>query len=181
MIIPRKIFLTKGIGIHKDKLLSFEIALRDAGIEKCNLVYVSSIFPPHCKIIPKAEGLKILKPGQITFSVFAKNETNEPNKLISAAIGVALPTEINQCGYLSEHCAFGEEAKNTGLYAEHLAATMLATALGVKIETEQDWKKQKQTYKISGKISKTTHICQSAISDKNGNWTTVIAAAILLE
>ena len=41
---PKKIFFTKGVGVHKDKLSSFEVALRSAGIEKCNLVYVSSIF-----------------------------------------------------------------------------------------------------------------------------------------
>lgn len=62
-MVPRKVFLTKGVGIHKDKLASFELALRNAGIEKCNLVCVSSIFPPECKMISKDEGLKMLKPG----------------------------------------------------------------------------------------------------------------------
>ena len=57
-LIPKQIFFTKGKGVHKDKLASFELALRKAGIEKCNLVYVSSIFPPNCEIIPKNKGLK---------------------------------------------------------------------------------------------------------------------------
>lgn len=54
-MVPKKVFFTRGVGIHKDKLASFELALRKAGIEKCNLVYVSSIFPPECKIISKEE------------------------------------------------------------------------------------------------------------------------------
>ena len=58
MEVPKKIFFTKGIGVHKDKLASFEVALRNAGIEKCNLVYVSSILPPYCKIISKNYGIK---------------------------------------------------------------------------------------------------------------------------
>ncbi|MEM4366454.1 MAG: pyruvoyl-dependent arginine decarboxylase, partial [Candidatus Woesearchaeota archaeon] len=61
-MIPNKLFFTKGVGRHKEYLNSFELALRDAGIAHCNLVYVSSIFPPGCKIIPKSQGLQFLKP-----------------------------------------------------------------------------------------------------------------------
>src|SRR3989338_8718624 len=107
-MIPTKAFLTKGVGMHKDRLASFESALRNAGIEKCNLVYVSSIFPPNCKIIPREEGLKLLKAGEITYCVMARTETNEPNRLISAAVGLAVPKDSNNYGYLSEHHGFGE-------------------------------------------------------------------------
>ena len=126
-MVPTKVFLTKGVGVHKDKLASFELALRDAGIEKCNVVCVSSIFPPNCKIISKEEGIRELKPGEITYCVMAKNESNEPNRLISSSIGLAIPKDNNQYGYLSEHHAFGEKGERAGKYAEDLAATMLAT------------------------------------------------------
>ena len=66
-LIPKRMFFTKGVGYHRNKLQSFELALRNAGIEKCNLVYVSSILPPDCKIIPKDSGVNELKAGQITF------------------------------------------------------------------------------------------------------------------
>jgi len=181
MFTPTKVFLTKGVGIHKDKLASFELALRDAGVEKYNLVFVSSILPPNCKIIPREEGLKLLKPGQIIFCVFAKNQTDEPNRLISAAIGVAVPKETDQYGYLSEHHAFGQKAEIAGEYAEDLAATMLASTLGIEFDPEIAWEEREQVYKASGRIFKTTHICQSAEGHKDGLWTTVIAAAILLE
>src|SRR5512136_173811 len=101
-MVPAKIFFTRGVGIHKDKLASFELALRKAGIEKFNLVYVSSIFPPLCKQVPVEEGLRLLQPGEITYCVMAKNDTNEPNRLISAAIGLALPKDVQEYGYLSE-------------------------------------------------------------------------------
>jgi len=178
--IPSKVFFTKGVGIHKDKLASFELALRDAGIEKCNLVYVSSIFPPNCKIISKEEGLKHLKAGQITFCVMAKSETNEPNRLISAAIGLAVPKDSNQHGYLSEHHAYGEKGELSGEYAEDLAATMLATTLGIPFDPNQAWEEREKIYKASGNIFKTSNICQSDEGNKNGMWTTVIAVAILL-
>lgn len=181
-MIPTKLFLTKGVGVHKDKLASFELALRDAGIEKCNLVYVSSILPPNCKIISKEEGLKHLGAGQVTFCVMARMETNEPNRLISSAIGIGIPTDNgNQYGYLSEHHCYGETAKRCGEYAEDLAATMLATTLGIDFNPDTAWQEREQTYKASGRIFKTTNIVQSSEGNKDGLWTTTLACAVLLE
>lgn len=51
LYIPKMMFLTKGRGLHKDYLTSFELALRDAEIADLNLVSVSSIKPPQCKIV----------------------------------------------------------------------------------------------------------------------------------
>ncbi len=180
MVVPSRIFFTKGVGVHKDRLASFELALRKAGIEKFNLVYVSSIFPPNCKMVSVEEGTKMLEPGEITYCVMAKNDTNEPNRLISAAIGLALPKEAKEYGYLSEHHAYGETAEKTGDYAEDLAATMLATTLGIEFDINQAWQEREQIYKASGKIIRTTQVCQSAQGDKNGMWTTVIAAAVFV-
>ncbi|MEM4271109.1 MAG: arginine decarboxylase, pyruvoyl-dependent [Candidatus Pacearchaeota archaeon] len=180
-LIPSKIFFTKGVGVHKDKLASFELALRNAGIEKYNLVYVSSILPPNCKIIPKEDGLMLLKPGQIVHCVMARNETNEPNRLISSAIGVAIPKDkVNHYGYLSEHHACGQKGEVAGEYAEDLAATMLASTLGIEFDPNKAWEEREQIYKASGHIFKTMHVCQSAEGNKDGLWTTTIAAAVLL-
>jgi arginine decarboxylase len=178
--IPTKIFFTKGVGRHKDYLSSFEAALRNAGIEICNLVTVSSIFPPGCKRVNREEGLKELKPGQITFAVMARNSTNEPNRLIASSIGVAIPADNFQYGYLSEHHPYGVKEKIAGDYAEDLAAQMLATTLGVDFNPETDWNEREQEFKMSGKIVKTFNITQSAEGDRTGLWTTVIAVAVLL-
>ncbi|MBM3247114.1 arginine decarboxylase, pyruvoyl-dependent [Candidatus Pacearchaeota archaeon] len=180
-MIPTKIFFTKGVGVHKDKLASFETALRNAGIEKFNLVYVSSILPPNCKIISKEEGLGLLKPGQIVFCVMARNETCEPNRLISSAIGAALPKDTNNYGYLSEHHSFGEKGEKAGEYAEDLAATMLATTLGIEFDSNTAWEEREQAYKASGQIFRTSNLVQSAEGNKDGLWTTTIAVAVLVE
>jgi len=178
--VPSKMFFTKGVGRHKDYLQSFELALRDAKIEKCNLVTVSSIYPPGCKRIPTEEGLKLLQPGQITFAVMARNATNEPNRLIAASIGVAMAADNTQYGYLSEHHPYGETDERAGEYAEDLAATMLATTLGVEFNPDTAWDEREKIYKMSGKIVKSYNITQSAEGDKHGLWTTVISSAILL-
>lgn len=179
--VPKKMFLTKGVGVHRDRLASFELALRSAGIEKCNLVYVSSIYPPQCKIISKSEGEKLLKPGQITFCVMARTETNEPNRLISSAIGLAIPSDRkNTYGYLSEHHGYGEVALKSGEYAEDLAATMLATTLGIPFDPDSAWDERKQVYNASEHIFKTRNIVQSAEGNKDGLWTTVLATAVFI-
>jgi len=179
-MVPKKVFFVKGSGVNKDRLASFEAALREAGIEKCNLVYVSSILPPNCKIVSKEEGVKQLSPGDITFCVMARTDTSEPNRLISSSIGVASPSDNSHYGYLSEHHGFGETREKTGEYAEDLAATMLATTLGIEFDPNQAWEEREQIYKASGHFFKTTHVVQSAEGNKNGLWTTVIAAAVFL-
>lgn len=180
MILPKKMFLTKGVGVHKEKLSSFELALRNAGVAPYNIVRVSSIYPPYCKMISKEAGLKYLTPGQVLFSVVAENATNEPNRLIAASVGVAIPKKAEQYGYLSEAHTYGMTEKKTGEYTEDLAASMLATILGVKFDPDESYDKKKEIWKISNEIYKTTAITQSAIGPKNGNWVTVISAAILI-
>jgi len=177
-VVPTKLFFTKGVGRHKEELRSFELALRDAGIEKCNLVQVSSIIPPNCKIISKNQGLTELVPGQITFCVLAKCSSNEFSRLIAASIGCAIPNDINLYGYLSEHHAFGQTEKYSGDYAEDLAAAMLASTLGIEFDEEQSWDEKKEVYRISDKIVRTTNITQSAIVKKG--FTTVVASAVFL-
>lgn len=177
-MIPTKVFFTKGVGVSKEKLSSFELALRDAGIEKFNLVSVSSIFPPGCQKVPKEKGLPYLKPGEIVFCVMARNETNEPNRLVASSIGCALPGDDNQYGYLSEHHSFGEREDKVSDYAEDLAATMLATTLGIQFDSNDAWDEREKVYKMSGKIVHTSNITQTAEGNKDGLWTTVVAAAI---
>ena len=180
MYVPSKLFLTKGVGRHREKLASLEQALRRAGIASFNLVKVSSIYPPGCKVISRADGLKALKPGQIVHTVMSEACTDEPHRLISASVGIALPKDHNQYGYLSEHHAFGEKAIVSGEYAEDIAATMLATTLGIPFDPNRAWDERKQAYTASGHIFKTKNICQSAEGNKDGLWTTVLASAVFI-
>ena len=179
-MVPKKVFFTRGVGRHKEKLASFELALRDAGIEKFNLVSVSSIFPPNCKVITKEKGLQDLHAGEVVHCVLARTETNENNRLIVSSIGCALPADCNIYGYLSEHHGYGDTDEQAGEYAEDLAASMLATTLGIEFDPEKGWDEREQLYKMSGKIVRTRNITQSA-QGKAGLWTTVIAAAVFVE
>jgi arginine decarboxylase len=179
-MVPKKVFFTKGVGVHKEKLASFEMALRVAGLAHCNLVLVSSIYPPGCKTIPKEEGLKLLRPGEIVFAVYDRESNNEPNRLVAASVGLAIPADSSMHGYLSEHHSFGETDEKAGEYAEDLAASMLATTLGIEFNPEMDWDEREQIFKMSGKIVRTTNITQSAVGNKDGLWTTVFAAAVFI-
>ena len=179
-LVAKKLFLTKGVGVAEDKLTSFEYALRDAGIAGTNIVLISSIFPPKAKLIPRKDGLKLIKPGQVLFTIYSRNQTNEPQRLISASVGIAQPKDRSKYGYLSEYDAFGKNESNAGDYAEDIAAQMLASSLGIPFDVDKNWDEKRQQWTISGKIYKTKNITQTAKGDKKGRWTTVFAAAVLI-
>jgi arginine decarboxylase len=179
-LVPKKLFLTRGVGVHREKLQSFELALRDAGIATLNLVSVSSIYPPGCKIISRTRGEAMLEPGQIAFVVMSRESSNEQHRILAASVGVAVPRDRRMFGYLSEHHAFGQSEKEAGDYAEDLAAAMLASTLGVEFDEDQSWDEKRQLWKISNKIVTTRSITHSAVVGRNAKWTTVLAAAVLL-
>ena len=179
-LVPHKLFLTRGVGVHKEKLTSFEMALREAGIAHFNLVRVSSIFPPRCKIIEREEGLQLLQAGEIVFAVIAEMSTNEPGRRIASSIGIARPSDLDKYGYLSEHHTFGQTEKEAGDYAEDLAATMLATTLGIPFDPTQDYNERREQYRMGGEIVDSTSITVAVTAEPGGVWTTTIAAAILI-
>ena len=176
-----KAFLTRGVGRHKEHLAAFELALRDAGIAQFNLVTVSSIFPAQCKIVSKRDGLKELTAGQILHVVMARSETNEPHRHIAASVGVAIPKDRSMYGYLSEHHSFGETDEHAGEYAEDLAAQMLATILNVEFDADTSYDQRRDVWRLSDQIVKTRNIAQSARGHKDGLWTSVIAACVLVD
>jgi arginine decarboxylase len=179
-LVPHKLFLTRGVGVHREKLTSFELALRDAKIAQFNLVRVSSIFPPRCKIIPKEEGLPLLQAGEISFVVLAEMATNEPGRRIAASVGVARPADNDRYGYLSEHHTYGQTEQEAADYSEDLAASMLATTLGISFDPEQDYNERREQYFMGGEIVETTSVTMAATAHAGNVWTTVLAAAILI-
>ncbi len=179
-LVPKKLFLTKGKGVHEDRLTSFEFALRNAGIAGTNLVLISSIFPPNAKLVSRTQGLKLIKPGQVLFTIYSRNQTNEAHRLCAASVGIARPKDPNRYGYLSEYESFGQAEKQAGDYAEDIAAQMLASSLGIPFDIDKSWDQKRHQWTISGQIYKTQNITQTATGDKNGRWTTVFAAAVLV-
>ena len=178
--VPKKIFLTKGVGFHKEKLASFELALREAGIAPLNLITVSSILPPHCKFIDKGEGVKLLKPGQVVPVVLAKSESNISSTLVSSGVGVAVPRDKEHYGYLSEHHCTGMDDTKMEEYVEDLAAEMLATTYGVKFDPDASWDEKRELWSIDNRIVKTKSEVQTSVVSDEGLWTTTIAAAVLI-
>ncbi len=178
---PSRMFFTKGKGVGDMELAAFEAALRDAGIEKFNLVRVSSIIPERCKIVKKEEGVKLLSAGRITFVVLSRIASNEPNRLIAASVGMAIPIAAREYGYLSEFKSFGESEEVAGKKAEEVAAQMLASTLGVELSTnQQNRKEMKAAFRMKNQTVKTANITQSAIVGKDGRWTCAVAAAVFI-
>ena len=178
-LVPKEIFLTKGVGRHKYKLKSFEQALQKAGVAQQNLVQVSSILPPKCKVISRESGLKQLVPGSICYCVMARADTNEHGRLVASSVGVAIPKDKDKWGYLSEVHGHGMNNRQAGDMAEDLAAGMLGTTLGMELDPDKAWSEKEQAYKSSGLFIRTTNITQTA-KGREGLWTTTVAIAMFL-
>lgn len=179
-LVPKAMFFTKGVGKDKTSLQSFEAALRTAGIAHFNLVKVSSIYPPGCKIIGKKRGLELLQPGQITHVVLAEARTNEPNRLACAGVGLAVPASGDRYGYISEHHGFGLTERKCADLVEDMAASMLATTLDIKFDPDTDYDERREIYRMSGQIVESRAVVKTAEGDKRGLWTAVVAAAVFI-
>ncbi len=136
---PKYVFFTVGKGYGSHKLESFENALKDAKIEKFNLVPVSSIFPKDCKIISVEEGLKKLTPGQIVFCVMAKLLTNKSG-IYSTAIGYSKPendygyfTEVELKGKLNKALKLAEELALKFRYSNNVGS------FGIEGKNKKSW------------------------------------------
>jgi arginine decarboxylase len=171
-------FLTRGVGVHRHLLTAFEFALRDADIEQQNLVTVSSILPPGCGLIAREAGVATLRPGEITFCVMARAETNEPGRRINASIGLARPTDPSMYGYISEHHGYGMTETQSGDYAEDLAATMLASTLGIDFDADAAWDERKRLYETSNLIIDSLSLTAAAEGHADGLWTCAVAVAV---
>lgn len=178
--VPERMFFTKGVGKHVNNLQSFEAALRAAGIAQFNLVRVSSIFPAGCKIVSRARGLARLRPGQIVHCVMADSRSNEPNRLVSAGIGLAVSAGKDDYGYISEHHGFGLIHRKCADLVEDMAASMLATTHGIELDPEKAYDERRETYRSKGLVVRTRAVVQTAEGDKNGLWTTTVAAAVFV-
>ena len=178
-LVPRQIFFTTGVGIHEEKLASFEMALRDARIAPYNLVRISSILPPHCEFVEREDGVERLQAGEIVFCVLSKASSNEPGSKLGASVGVAVPKDRSMYGYISEHHGFGQSCDELGEYAEDLAAQMLATALGASFDPKVPWDGQRENGRLSGhEVESRSYAMVSEVPDQ-GPWATVIAAAVM--
>ena len=108
-----------------------------------------------------------------------RNATDEKNRLVGSAVGMAFPADKSNYGYISEHTAFGAEEQEIGDFAEDLASTMLATTLGIDFDPETAYDERRQTYLMSGKIIDSASM-PCVTTGESGMWTTTISAVVFI-
>jgi arginine decarboxylase len=182
-LVPKRVFLAKGVGVGEKQLTSRELAMTDAGIEKVNLIKASSIIPPGCQFISPNEGKEMLRIGQMTFAIMAETSTNEPHKLIAAAIGVAKPEDENEYGFFTEieqEEGYGKTEEKASEEVMELAVHNLALSWRAPFNPKEDYDPQKKLYRIKNKNVRVSHLTQTSFGDKDGLYTTVFVAAVFL-
>jgi arginine decarboxylase len=180
-LVANRFFLTTGVGVHKDELMSFELALEAAGVENFNMVKISSVLPAGCRLIEREEGIVQLVPGQITFAVLARSSTPEPGRRVAAALGLAIPEDVEQPGYISEvEESFGLSDRAVIAKAEKLALEIMASRHKARFVIEDEFDPRKKHYRVGKLDVRIRGIAQVAVGDEDGRHTTVIAAAVFL-
>lgn len=151
MTVPSAVFPVTGIGRHEDRIGSFEMALRDAGIAPYNLVPVSSVIPPDATVVAPDEGRAALDAGEITHCVLAREDTRRA-QAVAAAVGVAIGGEHH--GYAVEQT--GRDEQDVAGRAERVATDLL--------DREPD-----RRFTVS-----------AATTGEDGVWTTAVAAVVFV-
>ena len=180
MLVPVQAYLTRGVGVHHEELVAFEIALRDAGIAAQNLVAVSSILPPACELVSREQGEEHLLPGQILHVVMSREETDEPHRAVGASIGIARPRDTSRHGFIAEHGGFGMGERELREHAEDLATTMLASTLGIDVDPDLPARERARRFEEAGVVEFRDSVAATARGDERGRTTCVVAAAVFV-
>ena len=169
VIVPKKFFLTSGVGRSEDQLFSFELALRDAGVEGANIVPVTSICPPDCVELKCAKGINELgicgkHQGRIVFAVKSQVDIFGAAKrsvVVSSSVAYARPTDKNSFGYFTEYHgrknAFTMQEKSV-----HYAKKMIESR-GLSVDEDN-----------FGAIT-------ASAKTASGEWLVVVALAVLID
>src|SRR4030081_3717570 len=83
--IPSRVFFVSGVGMHAQERVALQHAMREAGVADCNLLKVSSVIAPGCRIISAQQGRRLLRPGNMVCAVIAPAQTDEPHQRVTAA------------------------------------------------------------------------------------------------
>ncbi|RYY99113.1 MAG: pyruvoyl-dependent arginine decarboxylase [Chitinophagaceae bacterium] len=178
--IPRRFFLTKGIGIHEQEHRAYAEALRDAGVERCNLVRVSGVLPPGCLRIARAEGLAALQPGMITYVVEARSVSRVPGGLATAGIAFACPNDVTQAGYFAATEGAGRDTHDVQQEAEERAAGELLAHWGLETEPREFVQRGQKEYEYGDQHFSVDALIASARSHESHLSTLVLVMAVFL-
>jgi arginine decarboxylase len=177
------VFFTAGTGQHKLERVAVQHAMRRAGVSQCNLVKVSSILPPETQVITRAEGIRLLRPGNIVFAIIAQSQTNEPHQRITPAIAWANPEKRGVPGYIAEveeDLAKGKTEETAADEVGEEAITILAETLRVKVDSKRKWSRRKRTTRIGRTNVGIGYLAASTEGPEERDGETDFAAAIVL-
>lgn len=104
---PTKFFLVQGSSEGFSLLNAFDGALLASGVGDTNLVKMSSILPPHCEEVRPAP--VPLPQGALVPVAYASLSSDVPGEVISAAVAIGIPKDVDRAGLIMEYSARAEE------------------------------------------------------------------------
>ena len=104
---PTKFFLVSGLSEGFSLLNAFDGALMASGVGDTNLVRMSSILPPGCEEIKPPP--VPMPQGALVPTAYASLYSDVPGEVISAAVAIGIPKDVNLAGLIMEYSARAEE------------------------------------------------------------------------
>lgn len=187
--VPTMVFFTHGVGTHETQRVAMQRAMEEAGVAECNMVKVSSVIPPNCRIISREHGRRLLRSGGIVHAVIAQGETNEPHQRVTAALCFAQPDSDRYPGFITEveeEETKGKSAKTATDEAGEALLTIVAEKIRAKVDAKKLWAKRGRDRKV--RVGRETvrvgAITATAIApEKQGDterWAVAMAFAVYL-
>ena len=141
----------------------------------------ASVIPPACQLISREEGIRLPRPGQITFAIIAQTETNEPGQIISAGIGMAKSKDKTQHGFLIEvEQAIGRTPEDVEQDVIEMSIENLVTQWDKTFDGEKVFRKAKKNYKIGDQQILVDSFVQTAKGAEQNKWTVAVVLAVFI-
>lgn len=104
---PTRFFLVQGSSEGFSMLNAFDGALLASGVGDTNLVKMSSILPPRCEEVKPAP--VPLPQGALVPVAYASLCSDVPGEVISSAVAIGIPKDVDRAGLIMEYSAKAEE------------------------------------------------------------------------
>jgi arginine decarboxylase len=182
-MLPTQLFLTSGIGTHKEDKNARDRASVQAGISRLNLVSVSSILPAGIKLIDRATFDSRVKDGQIVFAINGICQSNKPGQRVTASLSLAVPHDPTVTGFVTELFEYpGLQEDQARQRTEKMVLQLFAEQHGdTKFVADDVWQPTNSEYEIANHPLRLLTVSQSGVCNEDGDFTCAIVAAVFLK
>jgi len=178
-IVPKQMFFTKGVGYHRNKLQALNQRFVMPASRSATLLRYRASSRRNVRLSLRPRGSRNSKQGKSPSLFLPRGDSG--TKPSGFCIRRSCTTEKQEAIRLYQRTPwFWPDSQEGFDFAEDLAATMLASTLGIELDPDKDWNERKMVYQVGERQFVSRSTAQTARGHKDSLWTTVIACAVML-